>query len=338
MNPIRLCTLSILAAAALAACSTTPPVNPALEQARGAYRDAQANGKTQALAPAELKQAGEALARAESSFERRDDTNQVNQLSYLARQRVSLAVETAGRKDSEATVIAAGAARDQLRLAARTQEADQAARQAEASSRDAASSQRQSEAAQRQSEAAQRQSMASRQQAADATQQAAAANQQAAAAQQAAAHSQMQAGDAERRAQALEMQLRELNAKKTERGLVITIGDVLFDTNRAELKSGGMRNIERLSGFLKEYPQRTASIEGYTDSVGSDDHNLALSARRTDAVRSALLAMGVGRGQLATQGYGESHPVAGNDSAGGRQMNRRVEIVLSDEGGVVAPR
>lgn len=153
-----------------------------------------------------------------------------------------------------------------------------------------------------------------------------------------AAASQQQAGDAEARSRAFESQLRDLNAKKTDRGLVITIGDVLFDTGRAELKPGGMRSVERLVGFLKEYPQRKAMIEGFTDSTGSDATNQALSGRRADAVRSALVGMGVGSDRLTAQGCGEQYPVAGNDSAGGRQMNRRVEIVLSDESGKLTPR
>jgi outer membrane protein OmpA-like peptidoglycan-associated protein len=190
-----------------------------------------------------------------------------------------------------------------MRLASRTREADAATRSAAIANRDALNSQ-----------------------------------QQAAASLQVAAVSQQQAGDAERHSQALEAQLRELNAKKTERGLVITIGDLLFDTDQTSIKSGGVRNIERLSGFLKEYPQRKASIEGYTDSTGSDSHNQTLSERRAEAVRSALLGLGVPAGQLTAQGYGETHPVAGNESSSGRQLNRRVEIVLSDEHGAIAPR
>jgi outer membrane protein OmpA-like peptidoglycan-associated protein len=317
MTSIRITTLTVLAAAVLAACSSIPADNAMLEQARSDYRSAQANSQTQALAPAELKQAGDALARADAAFARRDDTAQVNQLAYLARQRVALAQEAAGRKGSEAAVAEASAERDRLRLAARTREADAATQSAAVANRDAASSQRQSEAAQRE---------------------AAAAQQRAAASQQQANASQQQAGDAEARTRMLEAQLRELNAKKTDRGMVITIGDVLFDTGQAQLKSGGMQNIQRLSGFLKEYPQRKALIEGYTDSTGSDNTNMALSGRRADAVMSALLGMGVSRGQLAAQGYGETHPVAGNDSSGGRQMNRRVEIVLSDENGALSAR
>ncbi len=324
MKSLRITTLSLLGAAVLAACSTVPDNNALLEQARSDYRVAQASGPTQSLASAELRQAGDALALANAAFARGDDTAQIDHLAYLARQRVALAQETTRRKLAEIEVAEAGAERDRLRLASRTREAEQATMTAAVATRDAEASQRESDAAQRQSMRSQRD--------------AAASQQQAEASQMAAAASQLQAGDAERRALLLEQQLRELNAKKTERGLVVTIGDVLFDTGRAELKPGGLQNIQRLSGFLKEYPQRTALIEGYTDSVGGDDMNQALSARRANSVLGALLGMGVSRQQLNAQGYGETYPVAGNDSSGGRQMNRRVEIVLSDERGVVAPR
>lgn len=303
MKPIRYYALGLLAAAALAACSSVPLDNPQLVQARSDMQSANANTQTQRLAAAELKQAGDTLAQAEAAYARHDDVAQVDQLAYLARQRIALANETGKRKGAEATVAESAAARDQMRLAARTREADAATQTAAVATRDAAASQRQSDDAQRQAAAAQQ-----------------------------------QAGDAEARNRALERQLGELNAKKTDRGLVITIGDVLFDSGQAQLKAGGVQGMQRLSGFLKEYPQRKASIEGYTDSVGSDAMNQALSARRAEAVMAALLGMGVGRGQLVAQGYGETHPVAGNDKADGRQLNRRVEIVLSDESGAIAPR
>lgn len=146
------------------------------------------------------------------------------------------------------------------------------------------------------------------------------------------------ASDAQAHATALEAQLADLNAKQTERGMVISIGDVLFDTDRAELRSGAARNVDKLVAFMKQYPQRRAMIEGFTDNTGSDSHNLSLSGRRADAVRTAMVDMGVGGERLTTHGYGEAFPVAGNDSAGGRQANRRVEIVLSDEVGNITPR
>jgi outer membrane protein OmpA-like peptidoglycan-associated protein len=136
-----------------------------------------------------------------------------------------------------------------------------------------------------------------------------------------------------------EAQLKELNAKKTKRGLVITLGDVLFNTNKAQLKSGGMHNVQKLADFLKQYPQHKVLIEGYTDSTGSESYNQNLSERRADNVRKALVdVMGIGGNRVTTRGYGEDFPVASNDTAADRQLNRRVEIVISDENGAIAER
>ena len=135
-----------------------------------------------------------------------------------------------------------------------------------------------------------------------------------------------------------EMQLKELNAQKTERGLVITLGDVLFSTNKAQLESGGMRNVQKLADFLKQYPQHKVLVEGYTDSTGSNDLNQELSDRRANAVRTALLDMGIRSDRVTARGYGEAYPVASNDTAASRQLNRRVEIILSDDNGTIAPR
>jgi outer membrane protein OmpA-like peptidoglycan-associated protein len=149
---------------------------------------------------------------------------------------------------------------------------------------------------------------------------------------------QLQTADAQARTLQAEEQLRALNAKQTERGMVVTIGDVLFDTGRAELKNGSVRDMGKLAEFFRANPQRTAMVEGFTDSVGGTAANQALSDQRADAVRTALVGMGVARERINVQGYGEAFPVAGNDNAGGRQMNRRVEVVLSDDSGKVKPR
>jgi outer membrane protein OmpA-like peptidoglycan-associated protein len=119
---------------------------------------------------------------------------------------------------------------------------------------------------------------------------------------------------------------------------VITLGDVLFDTNRSKLKSGGARNTQKLADFLRQYPQRTVMIEGYTDSSGDSEHNQELAEQRASSVRMALLGMGIANERIVARGYGDSYPVAGNDTAAGRQLNRRVEIVISDDGGKIAPR
>jgi outer membrane protein OmpA-like peptidoglycan-associated protein len=140
------------------------------------------------------------------------------------------------------------------------------------------------------------------------------------------------------RAADLEMQLKELNAKQTERGAVITLDDVQFDSNRAELPPGGLRDMDKLVDFFERHPTRTALIEGFTDSQGSKSANLELSLRRAGAVRHALIDQGVFAGRLETRGYGDAYPASTNGTVAGRQMNRRVEIVLSGDDGTVKAR
>jgi len=145
-----------------------------------------------------------------------------------------------------------------------------------------------------------------------------------------------QAQLAEQRASTLEQELAELRAKKTDRGMVLTLGDVLFDTGLATLKPGAYNTIDRLATVLKEAPDRTVVIEGHTDSVGSDDYNRQLSERRAAAVQTALLERGVRSNQITAAGKGETFPVASNDNAAGRQQNRRVEMVFTDDASQVA--
>lgn len=128
-------------------------------------------------------------------------------------------------------------------------------------------------------------------------------------------------------------ELQELQAKQTARGMVMTLSDVLFDTGQATLKPGADRALDRLAQYLKDSPETHVIIEGHTDSVGSDDYNLALSQRRAQAVADALTTRGVSTGRIQTKGLGKAYPVASNDTQAGRQQNRRVEIVFSDESG-----
>ena len=149
-------------------------------------------------------------------------------------------------------------------------------------------------------------------------------------AEQARLQAQATAEAAQRQAEALAAELRDLQAKQTDRGLVLTLGDVLFDTGKATLKPGASSTIDRLSAFLDQAPERTVIIEGHTDSVGSDSLNMTLSENRADAVKAALVAKGVAPDRIVTAGKGEGEPVAGNDNAAGRQQNRRVEIIISN--------
>jgi outer membrane protein OmpA-like peptidoglycan-associated protein len=137
---------------------------------------------------------------------------------------------------------------------------------------------------------------------------------------------------AQTKSQELAAALAALQASKTDRGLVVTLGDVLFATGRADLKSGSRQTLDRLTTFLRAYPTRNVQIDGYTDNVGGDDYNQGLSERRADSVRDALTGMGIANDRILTKGLGKSSPVGDNDTAAGRQENRRVEVLILDEG------
>lgn len=149
-------------------------------------------------------------------------------------------------------------------------------------------------------------------------------------ARQGASDAQDLANASRQRADLLESELAALKAKKTERGLVLTLGDVLFDTGGATLKSGAYSTLDRLATALKGNTGRSVLIEGHTDNVGSEDANQGLSLRRAESVQTALMQRGVAMNQLKAEGRGESTPIASNDNVGGRQQNRRVEMIFAD--------
>jgi outer membrane protein OmpA-like peptidoglycan-associated protein len=168
---------------------------------------------------------------------------------------------------------------------------------------------------------------------------AAAASAQAAAANADAMAARQQADAARQQADAARAQLAALQAQQTDRGMVLTMGDVLFDTGKATLKPGAMETIDRLADFMNKYPNERVRIEGYTDSVGSEDMNVDLSRRRANAVRDALADRRVDMSHIEVAALGERYAVASNDNAAGRQRNRRVEVVFSDaNGGFNSPR
>ncbi len=136
--------------------------------------------------------------------------------------------------------------------------------------------------------------------------------------------------EGQRNAADLQQQIDDLQAKVTDRGLVLTLGDVLFTTGTATLNMGAGAQLTKLSGFLNKHPDRTAQIDGYTDSVGSDEYNQGLSQRRADSVKSYLVNQGIATERLVATGKGKSSPVGDNASVTGRQQNRRVEVIIAN--------
>lgn len=160
------------------------------------------------------------------------------------------------------------------------------------------------------------------------------------ASQQQAQHAQAQAADAanqnaltQQHNAELQRQLAALNAKQTARGIVLTLGNVLFDLNQSSIKPGGVQTIDKLAKFMQNYPERNVIVEGYTDSTGSASYNMDLSRRRADAVKTELVSAGTNPQRIVTKGFGAQSPVANNSTSSGRQQNRRVEVVISDTDG-----
>jgi len=147
----------------------------------------------------------------------------------------------------------------------------------------------------------------------------------------------VQRDEATDKAARLQAEVDELKAKPTPRGLVLTLGDVLFDTGKAQLNPGSARKLDQLAQFLTDHPERRVQIDGFTDSVGTDSYNMSLSQERADTVKSSLVSRGIDRSRIGSQGYGKGFPVATNDESGGRQLNRRVEVVIGgDDGASIA--
>jgi outer membrane protein OmpA-like peptidoglycan-associated protein len=159
---------------------------------------------------------------------------------------------------------------------------------------------------------------------------------QADAARQQADNARLQADAAKEQLAQAQQQLADLQAKQTDRGMVLTLGDVLFDTGQASLKPGAANIMDRVAAFMNDHPMVNVRIEGHTDSTGSPDFNQVLSQNRAQSAASALETRGVSSNRITAVGKGQELPVASNSTQAGRQQNRRVEIVFSDNSGQFA--
>jgi outer membrane protein OmpA-like peptidoglycan-associated protein len=141
-----------------------------------------------------------------------------------------------------------------------------------------------------------------------------------------------QAQQAQAESDRLRQELQNMQARQTARGVVLTLGNVLFEVDRAELVPGATTQLDQLATVLKQHPDYTVEIDGYTDSTGSDTYNLGLSQRRAEAVQRALTMRGIDPARVTSRGLGKSSPVASNETSAGRQMNRRVEVLIAGPG------
>jgi len=289
--------LTVIAAALLAAgCAVSPEANQQLDQARASYQAAAADPAVQKYAQTELRSAAGALADAERHA--KDGPSELIQPNaYLAQQRAQTAMRTAEMRHTEQTIAGAGEERRRIQLEAREREA--AAAREKARVADDARKEAEARTAVLENERLERDKQASA--------------------------SAGTTADVKR----LEAELADLRAKETSRGWVLTLkNELLFDTGGSELKPGAERALDNLVQFLEKHSDRSIAIEGFTDSTGSKQLNQSLSEKRAWAVKAALVKRGISSNRIDARGYGPSFPVASNDNAAGRQLNRRVEIVI----------
>jgi len=307
---IRRVGMAVLPLILVAGCASSRQEQAAraqLERAQAAYRQAQADPNVQAYAQLWLADAQKAVQAAEQAKTLEEKVS----LGYVAEKRAQIATIAGATTKTEQDTLQLSRESSDVLLQKRDREVKAARAEAAAKAREAEQARAPSEARARTTDTTAREVEQARLQAE--------AEARAYAAEQA-------------KTAALAKELSDLKAQQTDRGLVLTVGDVLFAAGKADVAPGGQRSVDKLAEFLKKYPRRRVLIEGHSDNTGNEDFNLKLSQQRADAVRALLLARGIAPERITTRGYGPKFPIVDNDTPAGRQQNRRVEVLVLSEG------
>jgi outer membrane protein OmpA-like peptidoglycan-associated protein len=298
-----------------------------LLEARNAVVIAKAAGAQQ-YAPDSLAKAEDMLERAEDYYQRKQGRTPIGTAARGATQMAEDARVLTLRRKEQAKLDAERRAREEAQAKAEADAAlaQQQAAQAQAQSEEDARRRAEAEQAQTEAQAAQAAALAQQQQ----------AQAEAAAAQQAASLADQQRQEAIQQKEAMRARLlaqlnQVLQTRDTARGLIVSMPDVLFAFNKYDLKPEARERLAKISGIVLAYPDLKLQIEGYTDSIGSDEYNQTLSDKRAEAVRDYLVSQGVSMNSVTAQGMGKADPVADNSTAAGRQLNRRVEMIVSGD-------
>jgi len=312
----------------LAACTTAPKKDLALEQVRSQLDELKANDELAGYAPLALGEAERALRTAETS--KGNDTYRIH-LIYMADRSIQVARAIAQHEQLEDEYIRLSDERNELLLRASQMEADRARLDAEQARM---MSQATAEDARRAREEVQQ----AVQREAESTRSAQQAQEEAAQARALAASSVTEADLARREAElateqanTLRRQLENLQLRQTESGVVVTLGDVLFETGETELLAEAMDSLVEVVDLLQSEPDKQIRIEGHTDSTGNEETNLKISQRRADSVLMALVSLGVDAERITSAGMGQDFPIATNETEDGRAQNRRVDVILLDD-------
>jgi len=281
-------------------CAPSMMAKDQLERARRTYAQAKADPNVETFAPIQLADSGAAVQKAEQAR----NSGEMLHLGYLAERKAQIAMTFAEGKMAEKDFEKLNTETALVIAQKREQEAEKARYEAEQARLAAKTEAERAAIAKREAERARLAAQVESEKAAKAR------------------------ADAEQ----LMMELSDLKAKQTERGIVLTIGDVLFAFGKADLSPKADRNVEKLADFLKKYPNRNVLIEGHTDSIGSEEYNLGLSRERSESVKEKLVGDGIEPDRITTVGYGKKYPAVSNDTEANRALNRRVEVIILNEG------
>lgn len=319
--------MALLMVVGAAACGTAPKQNLALQQVRMQLDELKSDQELAGYAPLALGEAERALRQAETATG--DDTYRIH-LVYMADRRIQIARAVAQRAQMEAELQILGDERNAMLLKASQLEADQARLEAEKARIISEATAEEARRAREETMEAQQREAASVLEAEQAIEEAQQARALAASSATQAELARREADLALEQADTLRRQLENLQLRQTESGVVVTLGDVLFESGETQLREEAMASLVEVVDLLQSEPDKMIRIEGHTDSTGDSETNLEISALRASAVLDALVSLGVDAARFTSAGMGEDFPIASNETEEGRRQNRRVDVILLD--------
>ena len=312
----------------LAACTSAPKKDLALEQVRSQLDELKANEELAGYAPLALGEAERALRTAETW--NGSNTYRIH-LIYMADRRIQIARAIAQHEQLKDDYIRLTEERNHLLVRASQMEAEQARREAEQARMISEATAEDARRAREEAEQAVQREAESQRSAEQAQAEAAQARALAASSVTEADLARREAELATEQANTLRRQLENLQLRQTESGVVVTLGDVLFESGQTELREEAMESLVEVVDLLQSEPEKKIRIEGHTDSTGNAEANLRISQQRADSVLTALVSLGVSAERITSAGMGQDFPIASNETEEGRAQNRRVDVILLDD-------
>jgi outer membrane protein OmpA-like peptidoglycan-associated protein len=319
--------LTILLILLLSACTAAPKKDLALERVRDELDSLKSNPELADLAPLALGEAERALRSAELAS---GDDIYRSYLVYMADRRIQIARTMAEREQHEQALDELEEQRSAMLIKASQLEADQARAEAERARLLVATTSEDAQRAREEKNLALEKEAESARAAQLSAEEADQARRLAESRASEAEFARREADLASQQITSLTRQLENLQLRQTESGVVVTLGDVLFASGEAVLVEGGLSSLAEVVDLLQTEPDKQIRVEGHTDSKGDAEANLQLSEQRAQAVREALISLGVASDRVTALGMGEDFPIASNEDEAGRARNRRVDVILLD--------